>query len=80
MKVKAKDLKLADIVRTHADTNYGTATVSRVTDEEVFLVRPFIHTGDFEHTGGVLWYIGIEEYHIQRDNREVDVLERKELK
>lgn len=61
MMIEIKDLGLGDVVRLDMG-QYGDATVrKRNGDGTVVVVRPFIHTGNFEYTGGVLWYVGIEE-------------------
>jgi len=78
-KVKACDLKLADVIQTGA-WEYCTATVHRVTDGYVHLIRPYIHTADFSCTSGVITYIGFEQYSIHRNDNEYYVHSRKELK
>jgi hypothetical protein len=80
MKVKAKDLKLADVVRTFPDMSFGTSTVKQIKDGIITLFRPYVHTADFSYTGGVMCYIGIEEFKIPADDRTLEVMERKELK
>ena len=60
MKVKARDLKLGDVVDLEGG-GYMVATVVKTGEGRVRVVRPFVHTGSFSYTGGVLWYIGVEE-------------------
>lgn len=60
-KVKLSELQLGDIVDTQFG-EYSYATVRQIKDNIVTFVRPYIHTDDFSYTGGVLWYIGIEEF------------------
>jgi hypothetical protein len=79
-----KDLHLGDVIRL---ANMGTAspwhdcTVVKIEPAAkdklgaIHLVRPYIHTDDFAYTGGVLWYIGVEEFFIWPDT-EVTLLER----
>ena len=81
-KVKASELKLRDKVRTF-DGAYNTATVVRIEEPNlkekslgcVHLIRPFIHTADFEGTWGVTPYIGFEHYPIWM-RTEVELVER----
>jgi hypothetical protein len=60
---QAKELKLGDVIKLNCQ-GYNTATVVKVTDTKVTITRPFIHTGDFEYTGGVLYYTGLETFEI----------------
>lgn len=41
----------------------------------VHLVRPYMQTSDFTYTGGVIWYIGVEQYSLYRTS---DVLVLRE--
>jgi len=79
-KLTAKELKLADTVRLTCVGGYNTATVKNVTAEHVTLFRPYVETADFSYTGGVICYIGIEEFSIPRnDSFEYEVIDRKPL-
>lgn len=60
IKLTAKDLVLGDKVNLLPGEPYGWATVVQITDEEVHMVRPYVHIGDFTYTGGVLNYLGNE--------------------
>lgn len=53
-----------------ADVNLGVITVQNITADEVTLFRPYTHTADFSSTGGVICYVGIEEWkdEIRRDS------------
>ena len=53
------ELRLGDEVDLGLES-YGTATVVKIKDGVVELIRPFIHIGEFSYTGGVLNYIGTE--------------------
>ncbi len=77
--VKAKDLKLRDEIRSF-DGGYGTATVKKVDDNFVTVFRPFVHSNDVETTCGVCCYVGIEEYHILRNDTEYDVYQRYDVR
>jgi hypothetical protein len=80
-KIKAKDLKLADVISTlPGDHPFSTAIVTQVKDGAVKLFRPYALTADFSYTGGVIPYIGTEEYTIFADDKEVDLFSRKDLK
>jgi len=79
MKVKGTELRLADVVNTEGD-KYNSATIKQITKDSITLFRPYVATADFSYTGGVICYIGIEEYTVPKDDREWEVIERKELK
>lgn len=81
MKVKAKDLKLADtIISLGTGACWNNALVKQITDNDIMLFRPHGTTADFSYTGGVICYIGIEEFTIPKNDCEYEVLERKNLK
>lgn len=81
MKIKAKDLRLADVVDDSPFIGgFHTAIVSKIKEETVRLFRPYGVTADFSYSGGVICYVGIEEYEIPRDNSEIEVFLRKDLK
>lgn len=77
-KVKASELHLGDIVKA-SDVAYGVSTVKNISQDAsgvvVTLFRPYVVTADFSYTGGVICYIGVEEYNIT-GSMEVDLLER----
>lgn len=71
--VKAADVKLGDKVCIRfKDSNrifpYGIATVIRITKKEITLFRPYVHTSNFVTSSGLIPYIGIEEYTVDRDS------------
>jgi len=75
-----RDINLGDTVRLNLP-EYGTATVFNVTEDEVHLVRPYIHLADFSYTGGVMHYTGTEIVKLWRDSdRTLTVLSAKALK
>ena len=83
--VKARDLHLADIIRVPSssaeiDMPWNTAIVREVTATEVKLFRPYGTTANFSYSGGVICYVGIENYSIPRNDLLYTVLEGKELK
>lgn len=62
MKVKVSDLKLGDVVQLFNDA-YGTATVYRKDPQGNAQVwRPYVKTEDFAYSGGVIPYIGLEDF------------------
>lgn len=83
MNVEAEvhQLRLGDVVKTSKlDEAFTSATVINVTEDEVTLFRPYVHTGDYSHTGGVTPYIGFEQYKLSRNHgRPVLLYSRKEL-
>jgi len=76
-----RDINLGDTVRLSLP-EYGTATVFNVTEDEVHLVRPYIHLADStSYTGGVMHYTGTEIVKLWRDSdRTLTVLSAKALK
>lgn len=79
--ILSKDMQLADVVRFPSfERTWNVSIVKQVTDTEVTIFRPYGTTADFSYIGGVICYIGIEEYNVSRDsNIEYILLERKEL-
>lgn len=80
--MRADELRLADTIDIGGmgSNGFTTAIVKQVTDTQVTLFRPYGATADFEYTGGVICYVGIEEYQIPRDGTLWHVYSRKELK
>lgn len=78
--VLARDLKLADKIMLPSDPTLGVSVVKNVTDYEVTLFRPYPETADFSYSGGVICYVGIEEFSIPRNGVEYLLIGRKELK
>lgn len=76
--VMAKDLRLADVVKL-LDGPFGTAVVTKVGETEVTFFRPYATTADFSYTGGVIPYIGIEQFSRPRNGEHYEVFQRKEL-
>jgi len=77
------DLQLADVVRRDGSSAeaYVTMTVKQIEKDWVTFFRPFVHTGDFSCTSGVLCYVGIEEFKVcKSENVEYILLERRQLK
>ena len=76
------ELKLADTVRLNdGEMPWCYAIVKQIKDGNVTLFRPYGTTADFSYTGGVITYVGIDEFTIpMSDHRSVEVVERKELK
>lgn len=66
----ARDMQLGDTVELVSEkpTPWSSCIVRRATDEEVTLFRPYGVTADFSYTGGVICYVGIEEYKVLRDS------------
>jgi|Cruoilmetagenom7_1024161.scaffolds.fasta_scaffold125277_2 hypothetical protein len=54
------ELQLADVL-TRPGT-VGTVTVKQIDNGMITFYRPYTHTADFSHTGGVICYIGVEEW------------------
>ena len=69
--ITANEMKLGDVVTMklgdEGDNSimpFGHATVINITAEKVTLFRPYVSTSDFSYTGGLIPYIGIEQYDI----------------
>jgi len=81
MKIKAKDLKLADTIVLNATMPFNRGVVNKVESGTIRVFRPYVQTADFSYTDGVICYIGIEEFSFTPNpDEEFEVLERKELK
>lgn len=80
MMTTAAELKLGDVVSTHPEDPFSTCVVRKIVDGMVHLYRPYAVTSDFSYTGGVIPYIGIEEFAIHADSREVKLYSRKEVR
>lgn len=62
-KVKGSELNLGDIVKVWDNSDpYSFATVKQIEKDTVTLFRPYVATADFSCTGGVICYVGIEEF------------------
>lgn len=58
--VLVSELQLGDIITLFE--GYGAATVYRINPDSSRQVwRPYVTTSDFEYTGGVIPYIGLED-------------------
>ena len=69
IKEKANILLIGDRVNLFEDqpgAPYGWATVVKVDENEATVVRPYVHTSDFETTGGLLSYLGQEVCKLDR--------------
>ena len=81
--ILAKDMQLADVVQMVGGFNegWGASIVKQVTDQDVTIFRPYGHHANFSYTGGVICYVGIDEYNLRRDSSvEYELLRRTELK
>lgn len=70
--VKTNELQLGDRIMRFLDSNEpdlegGVTTVKQIADGNVSMFRPYTHTADFSSTGGVICYVGIEEYNVEVD-------------
>ena len=79
--VAPNGLCLGDTIKLF-DGAFGYAIVNKIADGSVHVYRPYATTADFSYTGGVIPYIGIEQFTLsqQYDTRKVTVVQRKELK
>ncbi len=80
--INMKQLQLGDTVQYVGNHfPFKTQVVKQIKDDVVTFFRPYVHTADFSYTGGVICYIGIEEYQVpvSAPDRYV-LLERKSLR
>lgn len=64
---KIAELKIGDVVKLlpiNPNDTFNEMTVIAATTAFVKFFRPYVHLGDFTHTGGVTPYIGIEEFEV----------------
>jgi len=83
VKITPAQMELGDRVRTVWDQNppFSDQVVKQIKDNNVTLFRPYVATADFSYTGGVICYVGIDEWNIARDSKtEFYLLERVTLK
>jgi hypothetical protein len=64
VEVTAAELNLGDVIRV-TDV-FGDAVVRKITITDIYVFRPYATTSDFSYVGGVIPYIGIEEFSIPR--------------
>jgi hypothetical protein len=74
--LKANELKTGDIVQIFDDA-FGTAIVKNVTDDSVFLYRPYGTNFDTIYSNGLICTMGLEEYSIFRNANEYKVWRRQ---
>ena len=73
------ELQLADQVTR--DNINGVLTVKQIKDGMITFFRPYTHTNDFSYTGGVICYVGVEEWSEEIDRSiESTLISRKSLK
>ena len=77
-KLKVAELKLRDVVALRVDgAPFNSSVVTQITEDVVKLFRPYATTSDFSYTGGVIPYVGIEQWEIWKDSQtEFELLER----
>lgn len=80
MKLKMSELKLGDTIRFWPHLKFTDSVVKQIKDGNITFFRPYVHTADFSYTGGVICYIGIEEWNHPVDEQEIELLERINLK
>lgn len=72
--VRYADLEIGDIIRLAGIEGYHDCTVYNVENGNVHLVRPYVHTADFLHTGGVITYLGEEKFSVPANGDAVELL------
>jgi len=81
IRMMRKDLKIGDMVDLELESR-TTATVIKVEDEWVTLIRPYVLLGDTIYSDGVGWSIGVETFQLFRNEQFTKVIyrETKEFK
>lgn len=59
--ISATALKVADVVRVF-EGEWGTAIVKNIAGGLVHLYRPYGHAENWSYSGGVICYMGVEEF------------------
>lgn len=65
--ITPREMQLGDVIR-NGDSPFSDCTVKQIKDNMITLFRPYVHTSDFSYVGGIITYIGIEEYKISVDS------------
>lgn len=79
--IPISELQLGDVVSLFPDDVFSGCVVRQIKDGYAHLFRPYATTADFSYTGGVIPYIGVEEFTLDMsDKREITLFERKKLK
>ncbi len=80
--IHTTELQLADkiILSPEGSHAYDTATVEKIVEGGAKVLRPYVHTAGFSCTSGVICYIGFEQFVLPMDDRQVMLMDRKELK
>ena len=78
--LKAAELQLGDVLKLGNQT-WDCAIVKKIEEHTVAIFRPYGTTADFSYTGGVICYVGIEEFRVSLESGATyHVVERKELR
>ncbi len=87
MSIPTDGLKLGDFVVQQdsrgvvLDREFSTCIVIKVEDDRVNLFRPYGVTADFSYTGGVIPYMGAENYWVEKERTILwKIYRRQELK
>ena len=85
--IKTCELQIGDTVCAELNDDpmpsrpWSTTFVVQIKDGQVHLWRPYGHTADFSYTGGVVPYIGVEQYQVAFNSETMWLLfRRKELR
>lgn len=79
--INISELQLGDVVSLYPEMAFSASIVKQIKDGYATLFRPYGVTADFSYSGGVITYIGVEEFHISLESdRTITLYERKVLK
>lgn len=77
--IKTSELQIGDTVSLDYEA-WDCAIVKQIKDGEITLFRPYATTAEFSYTGGVLCYVGIEEFNIRANEDKISLIHRTFLK
>ncbi len=82
LELGVRDLRLADVVTMKGAVSvFAASVVKQITETEITLFRPYVHTDDFSYCGGVICYIGVENYKVGLDSTALFMVhQRQELR
>ena len=78
--LSSRELQIGDTVRD-GHYEWNTKIVKKKDKENITFFRPYGTTANFTYTGGVICYVGIEEYQVPlSDYKDYTLLNRQELR
>lgn len=79
--VTPAEMQLGDRIQCYEDPCFSTGIIKSIDSHYVHIFRPYGTTAEFSYSGGVICYIGIEEYSLSRTSQlKYRLLSRTKLK